>query len=336
MLTSIPQPTLRATIAIKVLSGNTYYAAAWKDGYTPSVDYTVVADSNKSAGTISITADAGYNLAYAKTVAADKLYASATGLGTNSVNYGFDGNSSTYFSWNTTAQKDLVIDITKPDGTADSFNGITMITNNYRAYDWEIWAESDADPIVGGTVNASAAWTRIYQSTGGYGGYYRTCPTTQVVEPVKLATTNAKGIWIKILNSTFADDNDVRPYDVIVHSSAALSSIATAKTQPDGTTVFLSGNYATWAPRDAQGVRLTNYFYVEDAAKTSGIRVQDPVGILDAVKVNDTTSVLGTITTDATTGERYVNATLVPNGSVGKGIDADIATSYSFKTLQVW
>ena len=152
---------------------NSYYLAAWKDGYSPSDDIAVTADISKTVD-IQITEEAGVNLALGRTVESGSLYASPTGLNSNSVNNGFDGNTATYFSWTTSSQKDLVIDISKSGGIADSIDGVTIITSSLRAYDWELWTENNAAPISGGTRNASANWTKVYQSTGSFGGYDRT------------------------------------------------------------------------------------------------------------------------------------------------------------------
>ena len=117
----------------------------------------------------------------------------------------------------------------------------------------------------------------------------------------------------------------------MVHSSAAVVSIATAKTQADGTTVFVSGNYSTYAPKNTSGTRTTSYSYIEDGAKTAGIRVENPGGALDTFYVNDIVPVIGTMATVANTGERYISASLVPVGNTGTGI-----TPTTMNTQTAW
>ena len=198
--------------SVPVVKGEVYYEAAWKDGYAPSSDTSVTADVTKVVN-ISVASEAGVNLALGKTTQATQLWASSTGLGSNPVNYGFDGDVTSYFSWNTSSQKDVVVDVSKAGGIADSINGVTVITSSYRIYDWEIWTENNAAPISGGTRNTSANWTRMYASTGSFGGFDRTAVNGEVVDAVKMATTSARGVWVKIIKGS---SNDTRPLEVMV------------------------------------------------------------------------------------------------------------------------
>lgn len=115
-------------------------------------------------------------------------------------------------------------------------------------------------------------------------------------------------------------------------SGAAPSSIGEAKAQPDGTSVVLEGKCVTWSPRDTNGLRSTDFYYIEDLDRTSAIRVKNPPSTTDNLRVNDTVSVSGTKMTDADTGEHYIEASSAPTGTPGIGIAAYGMTTKSVQT----
>jgi hypothetical protein len=101
---------------------------------------------------------------------------------------------------------------------------------------------------------------------------------------------------------------------------------ASAKAYEDGVPVSLAGMIAT----TSKGALGTNVLYVENPARTSGIKV-DMTGIATAVSEGNAVSVTGTMATGAN-GERYIAATSVtassgtevgPLGIVNKSIGGE-------------
>ncbi len=85
--------------------------------------------------------------------------------------------------------------------------------------------------------------------------------------------------------------------------SVPVTSLQNAKSQPDNSLVSVNGEVVTAA--------YGGYFYIETADRTSGIRV-NWAGV--GPGIGTTPTVFGTITTNPTSGERYIQASWVAPG----------------------
>jgi len=104
--------------------------------------------------------------------------------------------------------------------------------------------------------------------------------------------------------------------DDVVVDRVAPPSIGELKLLQDGTAVTTSA-VCTLAPRDANG-RVTPWFYVEDASRAAGIRIEGATPI-DNVSTDDLVTFSGTLRTQAT-GERYIELTATPTSAPSTGI----------------
>jgi hypothetical protein len=90
-----------------------------------------------------------------------------------------------------------------------------------------------------------------------------------------------------------------------VPTPTVAESIEVAKQMPDGTYVSLAGRLATTGPSD-----FTNFFYVEERGRYSGIRVAAPPSAVSGLARGAVVNVIGTMdTTDA--GERQLIGPIV-------------------------
>lgn len=90
-----------------------------------------------------------------------------------------------------------------------------------------------------------------------------------------------------------------------------VASIAMLKGVSYVSPLMMSSKPVTLAPTSAGGVRTTSYFYVEEPDRCAGIRVDNPIGFTDALRVGDAVNLTGILATTAA-GERCLHLTVNP------------------------
>lgn len=190
--------------------------------------------------------------------------------------------------------------------STDSYTG--------REPDWQhryalVWRDKSGKEIARSEWKWTPSPEKLSQST----------PKMFVAPPVGAASVEVAftSFPLDFSNRTWSD---VSVIDDVVVDPVPVLSAAKAASAPDKTRVLLAGDTVTLAPRNTGGERSTDYFYVSDADGGSGIRVVNSKGIADDLRVNDALAVAGTISTDPTTKEKYIEAdfrgTPTPTGGI--------------------
>lgn len=131
----------------------------------------------------------------------------------------------------------------------------------------------------------------------------------QLVTPTASVTGGACTVFIQYTD-TIPDGWHVHAFDDAVLAGSALqtqtvASVSAAKTYADGVPVQISNVIAT----TNKGAVASDVIYVEDADRTSGIRVV-MTGLATAVVEGNKVNVIGVLATDGN-GERFISATSV-------------------------
>ena len=95
-------------------------------------------------------------------------------------------------------------------------------------------------------------------------------------------------------------------------TGVVFSKVSDAKALADGQSVTLKAASVTYAPTDANLARSTTSFYIEDPTGLNGLLVEDGGAGRDTAVADSGASITGTMRTDATTGERYLECSSLP------------------------
>ena len=280
-----------------------YYVAAWRYGYFPTIDTPVTVQSaDVTVPDLVLDSKANANIAPTYTA----LYATSEdpggGMGKER---GADGNFST--RWTTAnplpeSQQDQswIIDL----GSVKTITGITIFWENAYPSDYSIEKTND-DP----NPSLNPTWTTIYSVSGSNGGWY--FGYAMHAEPFRFSPAiTARGIRFHV--KKFGPYPVYSCWEFQIHGTEpghAFSRISDVKKLPDNTFVDLlkwvsvSGVY-----NGGESTLFRDTFWLEEDDRSSGIRVEAVghycwPGELDQVS--------GTVQTDSSTGERYIQATSV-------------------------
>lgn len=173
------------------------------------------------------------------------------------------------------------------------------------------------DPRADWTWPASPGWRQYLNGMYWQDGWRRNIPMLQMTPP-----PGARYIEIAFgfTDETVQNRTGTILVDDVVVDRVQSPTVSYAKSAPDGSLVILSAKTVTLAPRNSAGARTANYFYIEEADRSSGIRVVDGAMGQGDVREGDYVTVSGVMRTSAATGERYIELNAVPYGTPGNPI----------------
>jgi len=125
-------------------------------------------------------------------------------------------------------------------------------------------------------------------------------------------SNNSLVIWLKRQSTsplTVTLTTGIEPPPVV--------SIGAARKMDDGDLITLSAKSVTYAPRDVSLARSTNYFYVEETNRSTGIKVANGYAGQDDLNVDVLATLTGTLQTDSTTLERCLVLSAPPSPGAG-------------------
>jgi len=274
-----------------------YYVAAWRYAYKPSPDKTLTMGASPQTLDLQITEAAGQNVAVGATVYATSENSGqpATAAVDNDMwsRWSTVGGTGSYHLY--------IIDL----GSVQDISGLTIYWETARPGIYSIDFTTD-DPNPSG----SATWTNVYNCPKGGGGF--DMGYGHFVDAIGF-TTPKQARGIRFVFTAFSQwwQGNYSAYEFVVHNTTPGTppiSISAAKQLPDGSPVELfSVVSVSGASEFGNSPIFPNTFWLQES-NVSGIRVEytDPVawpGEWDYVK--------GTVETDPTTGERYIQATEV-------------------------
>lgn len=88
--------------------------------------------------------------------------------------------------------------------------------------------------------------------------------------------------------------------------------ISDAKSLPDNQSITLKAKTVTYAPIGADLARATDFFYIQETETSASLIVKDGAGGPGAIEQESGATVTGVMRTSATTGERYLELTSLP------------------------
>jgi len=280
----------------KQVGNGTYYIGAWTYGYLASPDVVVNVSGNTSTITVPVTTKAGANIAIGATATAtssdpgDLVYTKAV-----------DGNyGSRWATMNplpdTEQDQTYTIDL----GTVKDIAGVTIWWENAYPSDYTVDVTT-GDPATG-------PWTNVYAVTGASGGW--DTGYSQHIDPINLAApVPARAIRFHV--TKFGNYPVYSAWEFVVHGTTpdpnVYSRISEIKDLPDGTPVDIYKEVSVSGITSAGNSTIyPDYFWYEEYDRTAGIRVHAPG---HAAWPGELDRTIGTMATDAATGERYIEAT---------------------------
>jgi hypothetical protein len=164
---------------------------------------------------------------------------------------------------------------------------------------------------------------------------------SDIVVPRLFATSSNPTDWIQPVSGqqmTFKTQGVGTPKDVTLipfyklfdqrynlfwklYTESADLPISSLRNKIDGDSVSFGAKAVVLAPRGGLGQRSTNYFYIEDFNRSSGIRVEGSIVGYDNVLEGDFTSIDGLLSTNSA-GERFIQLNKVPTSNAGISISA--------------
>lgn len=283
----------------KQAGNGTHYVGAWTYGWLASADVSVTVAGDDHTITVPITTKAGADIAIGGT-------ASATSEDPgNPAGNAIDGSyGSRWITANPLPETEQDQTYTIDLGSVKDVAGLTIWWENAFPSDYTVDVTT-GDPATG-------PWTNVYTVTGATGGW--ATGYGQNIDPINLASVvPARGIRFHM--TKYRGANIAQCYsawEFVVHGTSpdpnVYSRISDLKTLTDGTPVDVWKEVsASGMPNDrGDSTIYPDYFWYEEYDRTAGIRVHKAghgawVGELDRT--------IGTMATDPTTGERYIEGT---------------------------
>jgi len=279
----------------KQVGNGTYYVGAWTYGYMASADVTVTVVGNDHTISVPITTKAGANIAIGATATATSVDP-ANGPG-NAINGNYGDR---WISVNPLTIEEQDQTLTVDLGSVKDIAGFTIWWENAYASDYTVDITT-GDPTTG-------PWTSVYAVTGGAGGW--ATGYGQNIDPIYLAAP-IQARAVRIHATKFGPYPVYSVWELVVHGTTpdanVQSRISAVKALPDGTPVDL------WKEVSVSGTSSTgdstiyrDYFWYQEYDRTAGIKVHRAAHGSWPGELNRT---VGTVETDAVTGERYIEAT---------------------------
>lgn len=279
-----------------LLKNGTYHIGAWTYGYLASDDVVVNMSGVDQSTDVVIDTKAGANIAIGATVTAtssdpgDLVYTKAV-----------DGNyASRWATMNPLPQTEQDQTYTIDLGTVKDIAGVTIWWENAYPSDYTVDVTT-GDPATG-------PWTNVYTVTGASGGW--DTGYSQHIDPINLAApVPARAIRFHV--TKFGNYPVYSAWEFVVHGTTpdpnVYSRISEIKDLPDGTPVDIYKEVSVSGITSAGNSTIyPDYFWYEEYDRTAGIRVHAPG---HAAWPGELDRTIGTMATDAATGERYIEAT---------------------------
>lgn len=290
------------TYTTPVLENGTYYVAAWKDGWVPSIDKRVDLASNPATADIQLSDLVGKNLVLNST----KVAASNTASTYTPVS-AVDGDLTT--KWRTDnwppEPVSYYIDLGAPTDIVDITLYRYLEINQWGGTNdnYQIDVMTNGNPLSTGSWNENPYVSTVYSAQRTLHGY--PIMSDVAVDPIGLNLSGIRGIRITCSGILWPAFYELR--EVAVHASSACSRIGDFKGLGTGTSGKIIRKQVTAKPG---GAVPDATYYIEDNERSTGIRINTMKVTGVSIDTGDTIDVAGALKV-APSGEKYLSATSV-------------------------